>query len=49
MENYKKLENYKLKKYIKTLKAYIKMEKNIKFGDTEIQKQNFTSMKDLLR
>ena len=38
----KKLKNYKLKinKY-NFLKAYIKMEKIIKFGDTEVQKQNF--------
>ena len=35
----KKVENYKFKKYKTFVKAYIKMEKHIKFGDTEINKQ----------
>ena len=38
----KKEENYKLKKKIeKNLKPYIKVDKEIKFDDTEIQKYKF--------
>ena len=39
-EHYQKLENYKLES-IYFQKAYIKIEKNKKFGDAEIQKQKF--------
>ena len=39
MEHYKKVEKYKFKN-VTFLKAYIKMEKIIKLGDIEIQKQN---------
>ena len=36
------VQNYKLKKYIKVLKLYMKMdEKILKFGDTEIKKHKF--------
>ena len=35
------MENYKLKKKKKFLKVYIKLEKIIKLGDIEIQKQKF--------
>ena len=31
----------------KVLKSYIKMEGVIKYGDIEIQKKNFTNIKDL--
>ena len=41
-----KLERYELKKYLTKLKIYIKMEKIIiKFGDIEIEKQNFDQYK----
>ena len=41
-----KLEHYELKKYLTKLKIYIKMEKIIiKFGDIEIEKQNFDQYK----
>ena len=33
------MENYKFKEIYKFLKVYIKMEKVIKFGATEIEKQ----------
>ena len=37
----KKVESYKLKKY-KNSKVYTRMEKTVeKFGDNEIEKQNF--------
>ena len=39
-ENYKKVENYKFKKY-KFLKANVKMEIIIKLGDIEIEEQKF--------
>ena len=36
------MENYKLKKLLKILKPYIKMDKKIiKFDDTEIEKYRF--------
>ena len=39
-ENYKKVKNYKFKKY-KFLKANVKMEIIIKLGDIEIEEQKF--------
>ena len=35
------MENYKLKKLFKKLKPYIKIDKVIKFHDTEIEKDKF--------
>ena len=40
------VENYKLKSILKFLEAYIKMEKNIKFGGIGIQKQKFHQHKE---
>ena len=40
------VENYKFKSILKFLEAYIKMEKIIKFGDIEIQKQKFHQHKE---
>ena len=42
-----KVKHYKLKKNIKILKSYTKMEKTIiKFGDIEIRKQKFHQDKE---
>ena len=45
MKAYIKVKNYKFEKY-KFLKAYIKMEKVIKFGDIELYKQRFHQHKE---
>ena len=45
MKAYIKVKNYKFEKY-KFLKAYIKMEKVIKFGDIELYKQRFHQRKE---
>ena len=39
------MENLKKKNLKKFLKQYIKMDKNIKFDDTEIEKYNFLQNK----
>ena len=45
MKAYIKVKNYKFEKY-KFLKAYIKIEKVIKFGDIELYKQRFHQHKE---
>ena len=45
MKAYIKVKNYKFEKY-KFLKAYIKMEKVIKFGDIELYKLRFHQRKE---
>ena len=41
MKHHEKVENQKLKKYIKIFKRIYKNGKNIRFDDIEIQKQKF--------
>ena len=44
----KKVESYRLKQIEIFLKAYIKMEKKLKFGDIEIEEQKFYQYKIII-